>query len=267
MAPATSVKRSPKLIQDPEVTLPNALENPQEALKHVQGLMSMGRNELAFYGRTLVDQLRTQPSEAGALMLVFSRALYLRAPANAELSQTIQNQAAAFDASREGREGLAAQKLAQAAEVYGMVDPILVEEPVIQTVKGWDGDIVDGTYTVILPGGDYRTLKIRTQDQDATFKPGTRLISYLNGPDNWKNYQGFGEVLPGNVLKVWLKHQSATQIIACAHILLSGPEAMVDGLMAYGIASGSCGVCGKKLTTPESLERGIGPECAKALGL
>lgn len=135
------------------------------------------------------------------------------------------------------------------------------------TGSGWNGEIADGTYTVIFEGGEYRTLKVRTQDDDAGFKPGARLISYLNGPDNWRNYEGFGEIEPGNRLKVWRKHEGATTIIRAALALLAGKEAMVDGLKAYGKQSGSCGLCGKKLTTPESLELGIGPICASKLGI
>lgn len=137
----------------------------------------------------------------------------------------------------------------------------------VATGTGWDGQILDGTYTVEFEGGEYRTLKIRTQDADASFKPGAQLISYLNGPDNWRNYQSFGEVLPGNQLKVWRKHESATVIIRAALALLAGPEAMIDGLKAYGRASGTCGMCGRKLTTPESIELGIGPICAGRVGL
>jgi hypothetical protein len=31
--------------------------------------------------------------------------------------------------------------------------------------------------------------------------------------------------------------------------------------------AGKCGKCGRELTTPESLDRGIGPECASKMGL
>ena len=143
------------------------------------------------------------------------------------------------------------------------------EAPVapVATGTGWNGQILDGTYTVEFEDGTYRTLKVKTQGADATFKPGAQLISYLNGPDNWSNYQGFGEVKPGNVLHVWAKHQSATHIIAAATALLAGPEAMINGLQARGRRSGTCGICGRKLTTPESLDRGIGPECAGKLGM
>lgn len=36
----------------------------------------------------------------------------------------------------------------------------------------------------------------------------------------------------------------------------------VDGLTDALAGSGRCGDCGKALTDPESIERGIGPDCA-----
>ena len=127
--------------------------------------------------------------------------------------------------------------------------------------------IPDGTYTVEFADGTYRTLRIKTQDADATWMPGKRVASYLNGPDNWSNYQGFAFVNDNNTFNVWQRHQSATAVISALAVLTSGREAMVNGLKAYGMASGKCGVCGKKLTTPASIKLGIGPICAGQLGI
>jgi hypothetical protein len=47
-------------------------------------------------------------------------------------------------------------------------------------------------------------------------------------------------------------------------------EAMADPLaaaVAYGRRSGSCSCCGRELTDPVSVERGIGPICAENFGL
>jgi hypothetical protein len=127
--------------------------------------------------------------------------------------------------------------------------------------------IGDGTYTVEFGDGTYRTLRIRTQEADATWMPGKRVASFLDGPDNWSNYQGFAFVNDDNTFKVWHKYEGATEIISALAVLLSGKEAMVNGLKAYGMASGKCGICGKKLTTPESIKLGIGPICADRLGI
>jgi hypothetical protein len=39
-----------------------------------------------------------------------------------------------------------------------------------------------------------------------------------------------------------------------------------DAAVAYGRTTGSCACCGRELTDPESVERGIGPVCATKFG-
>lgn len=140
--------------------------------------------------------------------------------------------------------------------------------PEVTEVKGALTEAIgDGTYTVEFSDGTYRTLRIKTQGANADWMPGKRIASYLNGPDNWSNYQGFAFVNDDNTFKVWHKYEGATEVISALAVLLSGKEAMVNGLKAYGMASGKCGICGKKLTTPESIKLGIGPICANRLGI
>lgn len=40
----------------------------------------------------------------------------------------------------------------------------------------------------------------------------------------------------------------------------------MDALVAYGRRTGECGVCGRKLSDPDSVEAGIGPICAAKVG-
>lgn len=44
-------------------------------------------------------------------------------------------------------------------------------------------------------------------------------------------------------------------------VLSMSPEAVREAMMAYGVEMGTCGHCGKSLTTDLSRERGVGPEC------
>jgi len=144
--------------------------------------------------------------------------------------------------------------------------PAPVAAPVEQT--GYKAiEIIDGTYTVELSAGGHRTIKIKTQAPDASFMPGKRIASYLNGPDNWANYKGFAFVNDDGTFNVWRKHQGAGNLIMALAQILNGKEAMLEGLKGYAMMSGNCGICHKKLTTPESIKRGIGPECAAKLGL
>lgn len=128
--------------------------------------------------------------------------------------------------------------------------------------------LAEGIYTVTFGDGQYRTLKIKTQDADASFAAGKTVAYYLNGPDNWRNYKGFAFVnLETSGYSVWQSYRGEGMIVDALRVLLSGKEAMVNGLKAYGQRSGSCGLCGRQLTTPESLALGIGPICAAKLGI
>lgn len=126
--------------------------------------------------------------------------------------------------------------------------------------------VVDGTYTVEF-GSDWRTIRIETQPLDATFAPGKTVASYLNGPDNYRNYKGFAFVRQDGSFSTWKSFRGDGLIQQALHVVLSGNQGMVNGLKAYGRMSGHCGICRRQLTTPESLSLGIGPVCAAGLGL
>lgn len=118
--------------------------------------------------------------------------------------------------------------------------------------------LVDGTYTVKFEDGKHVTLKVKTSK-------GKQWVGYLNGPDNWTNYQSFGWIENGKLV-VFAKYRGQlNRQQGAVSRLLKGNEAQLEGLKSYGMASGKCGVCGRKLTTPESIERGIGPECITKL--
>lgn len=265
-----------------------AIEHPRETMLHIESLLRETRpaNVMAI-GIELGQMTQT---ETVAMMLAMARAHYRVLTATPTIRTEPVDEAPAQPIERIRYEcpacarifvggdmapvGTRESKLCGACAARKATPVLGVEAkpgatnpaPEVTTVTGWDGEILDGTYTVELEDGTYRTLKVKTQADDANFRPGARLISYLNGPDNWRNYQGFGEVEPGNRLRVWRKHEGASTIIKCALALLAGPEAMVNGLKAYGRASGSCGMCGKRLTTPTSLKLGIGPICAERVG-
>jgi len=62
----------------------------------------------------------------------------------------------------------------------------------------------------------------------------------------------FGSQRPGGTYKGQIETQLA--------IILENPR---EAAAEYGRITKSCGLCGRKLETPESVARGIGPECAK----
>lgn len=118
--------------------------------------------------------------------------------------------------------------------------------------------VPDGKYTVVFEGGERRTIQVKTQAMGKSFRPGETLVSFLNGPDNWNNYKAFGTITPEGAFRPFRNHADATVLIDAVRVLMSDPKAAAG---AYGIESGKCGICGRTLTVPESIEQGIGPVC------
>lgn len=121
----------------------------------------------------------------------------------------------------------------------------------------------NATFTIVLDeAGDYRTIKL-TDCPDRMGKPtGTQIASYLNGADNESNYTGFAFVF-GARFAVWAKFKADNKLAHALRILLAADrDAQIEFGHAYAIESGNCSRCGRKLTVPASIHRGLGPKCA-----
>src|SRR6185503_17282774 len=125
----------------------------------------------------------------------------------------------------------------------------------------------NGTYTIILDAAtdEYRT--IRLADAPASFNaaPGTQIASFLSGADNEASYTGFAFVV-GTSARIWKKfdkHSGGKCVQALAQLLASDDP--IEAMREYVLRSARCGVCGRKLTTPDSIRMGIGPICASKL--
>lgn len=95
------------------------------------------------------------------------------------------------------------------------------------------------------------------------------FAALLTGSDNTKDYTYLGMVNPGTgELRLTRGSKLETN---------SAPVALLRQVIAATWASqplppghtlhheGRCGKCGRPLTTPESVKRGIGPECFKRM--
>jgi len=173
---------------------------------------------------------------------------------------------------------------------YGFVDsrnpvtrvevPTQAPAPVTpKTVK-----IPEGTYTITnlnkMTGdldevdNDYVTLRV----EKATFiKDEDKLmVSYLMGSDNEVSYKGFAFVNATGIA-VWSRFKSDSRIVQAAKILwniaqheaglIDAHELFLEVAEAYALRSGQCMRCGRKLTVPASLHRGLGPVCAGIEGV
>jgi len=125
-------------------------------------------------------------------------------------------------------------------------------------------DLPEGYFTIVFNDGSHRTLRVRRQDDHANFMPGRLLIGYLSGSENTGDYTNFAHVTERGVVSVWKKHRDNESLAEALGVLTGDPVAC---LKAYAQMSGNCGVCNRTLTTPESIEMGLGPVCADKIGL
>jgi len=119
----------------------------------------------------------------------------------------------------------------------------------------------NGKITISNPEtGNHRTFRIKTQKDDARFAPGERIIGLLNGLDNESDYLSFGFVKPDGRIIVWRKHQGT--VFERYARMLQHLEYECDKFGLVAQWSATCRKCNRELTTPESIESGIGPVCA-----
>ena len=123
----------------------------------------------------------------------------------------------------------------------------------------------NATLTVENPHGEYYTYKVRTPKD----KPEPFFVSLLTGPDNNHSYTYLG-LLNADDGSVRLTKASKfndetkpVKVIRWAMRKLWNGEELPLGYKVRH--NGHCGRCGRTLTTPESLDCGIGPECRKHL--
>ncbi len=130
----------------------------------------------------------------------------------------------------------------------------------------------NATFTIDAPD-KHRTYKVVRKEATERF-PEAFFVSTLTGPDNEGDftYMGLLDPFTGQVrTTAKSKNWEGTMRLRLLNRVLA--RVWSDDHAAYeqhGYAThheGKCGRCGRKLTTPKSVTTGIGPECAKVIGL
>jgi Family of unknown function (DUF6011) len=111
--------------------------------------------------------------------------------------------------------------------------------------------------------GEHFTYKIRAKQRDPRFPSVVYFVDLLSGPDNNSDYFYLGIIANGEFR---LTKGSRTTLDAPSFKAFRffwrsttlHPELLVRH-------EGRCGRCGRTLTVPESIDRGIGPECAQKM--
>lgn len=99
------------------------------------------------------------------------------------------------------------------------------------------------------------------QRKDLEDKRFLHFVSVLNGPDNASDYEFIGTVFGGDQYR----HGTRSRIAADAPSARAFAWAW-DHLDSPSLEiwhSGECSRCGRELTDPASIERGLGPVCAE----
>lgn len=109
------------------------------------------------------------------------------------------------------------------------------------------------------------TFKI-TRSKDGNASEPTYFVKVLASPDNINDYRYVGFIRYERFIHGGAKafaDKAAPSVVAFewfARRVLFGTEPVSDKLAVYH--AGCCGRCGRRLTVPESIESGLGPECA-----
>lgn len=139
------------------------------------------------------------------------------------------------------------------------VQPVETPAPVAaEAPKG----VADATYTVAVSDTQWYTVKLSTKTEGSL--AGKRIASFLAGPDNESDFVGFAFVNDDNTVSTWKRFRSPEFMPwqDALNVVLGNPAKADSFREAYARVSGKCARCGRKLTVPASLNRGLGPDCA-----
>ena len=123
----------------------------------------------------------------------------------------------------------------------------------------------NATFTVENGHGTHYTFKVRQPDNGRFEGTPPHFVSLLTGPDNENSYTYLGVMCPetGSVRLTrksrYTDDSAPVKVVRWALKHVFGDRTLPDGYAIHH--EGKCGCCGRTLTVPESVKRGIGPEC------
>lgn len=127
-------------------------------------------------------------------------------------------------------------------------------------------EIPNGIFTIKSPSGEHRTFQVHTWKQKEGETKITRSIGLLVGERNTTDYNDFAFV-SGSKIIVWKKFKGTQleKFAALVQDMLFGSHYKSKGMEI--LITKNCMRCNRALTTPQSIEDGIGPECKQMMGL
>jgi len=112
----------------------------------------------------------------------------------------------------------------------------------------------------------HRTFRVKVVAKGSL--TGSTIVELMTGPDNELSYTGFAFIQPtqdGERLKIWHSKANFAKYQQILEHALGLKKHAFESLEVH--ASKNCRHCNRKLTTPESIAKGVGPECEKIHGL
>lgn len=116
--------------------------------------------------------------------------------------------------------------------------------------------------------GERFTYRIKAPKPDGAEGPVSHFVAVLTGPDNNTDYHYLGHIYHtsneyqhGRKSKITPTAPSANAFRWFYQVCIERGNVPLDQLEIWH--EGRCGRCNRKLTVPESIRSGIGPECAK----
>jgi len=122
-------------------------------------------------------------------------------------------------------------------------------------------------FTVSRVDGPHYTFKISVPKKKKNpMQVGPYFVSFLTGPDNYANYTYLGMYDPANhTVRLTDKSKMSKDSVPVKTVRWAVAQVAQGADLPEGYQiqhEGKCCRCGRKLTTPESITAGIGPDCA-----
>lgn len=126
----------------------------------------------------------------------------------------------------------------------------------------------NATFTVSNPKTERRfTYKIRAKEVENDKV--LHFVSVLTGSDNEADFSFLGTIFDGNTFRHSHKSRIGRDALSAKAFSWIFPRIVSESDL-HGVEihhEGRCGRCGRKLTVPESVDSGFGPECINMVRL
>lgn len=117
------------------------------------------------------------------------------------------------------------------------------------------------------------TYRVSFKKATGNFNNDAYFLQLLTGPDNTKSYTYLAMLVKESgavrITGKSCREEGSVEVALARRALARIWADEVESIEAVGFKlhhEGRCGKCGRALTTPESVERGIGPECWGRMG-